>query len=84
MWQKQKIVARFQEDPKESHYIVVKMIFRYLKVTPNFGLWYDRSNDFTLCTYTKLDWEDNMHDRKSTSGGAFFVRERLASWLSKK
>ena len=41
------IVTRFQDDPKESHFLVVKNIFRYLKGTLDFGLLYDRSNDFT-------------------------------------
>ena len=45
---------------------------------------YDRSNDFTLCAHTGADWADNMDDRKSTSGGAFFLGGRLISWLSKK
>jgi hypothetical protein len=49
------IVARFQADPREAHYAVVKRIFRYLKGTFEFGLWYDRSNDFTLSAYTDAD-----------------------------
>ena len=31
-------VARFQAAPKESHVLVVKRIFRYLKGTEEFGL----------------------------------------------
>ena len=46
-----RIVARFQANPREAHYVVVKRIFRYLKGTLEFGLWYDKSNDFTLCLY---------------------------------
>ena len=60
------------------------MIFRYLKGTSNYGIWYDRGNDFTLCAYTDTDWAGSMDDRKSTSGGAFFLGGRLVSWLSKK
>ncbi|KAL8115425.1 hypothetical protein AgCh_022062 [Apium graveolens] len=33
---------QFQADPRESHLIVVKRIFRYLKGTPNLGIWYPR------------------------------------------
>ena len=40
------LCARFQSDPKESHLIAVKRIFRYLKGTPNLGLWYPRESDF--------------------------------------
>ena len=78
------IVARFQVDPKEAHYAVVKRIFRYFKGTSKFGLWYDRSNDFTLCAYNDADWAGNMDDRKRTSGGAFFLGGRSVSWLRKK
>ena len=78
------IVVRFQVDPREAHYAKFKRIFRYLKGTSIFGLWYDRSNDFTLYDYTDVDWASNMDDRKSTGGGAFSLGERLVSWLSKK
>ena len=78
------IVARFQADPKEFYYVAVKRILRYLQGTPDFGLWYDRSSDFTLCAYIDVDWKDNMDDRKNTSGGAFFLGGRLVSWLRKK
>ena len=61
------IVAIFQANLKEYHYVVVKRIFRYLKGTSDYGIWYDRSNDFTLCTYTDDDWARDRDDRKSTS-----------------
>eukprot|EP00253_Pinus_taeda_P026342 PITA_26342 len=31
-----------------------------------------------------VDWAGSMDDRKSTSGGAFFMGSRLVSWFSKK
>ena len=55
-----------------------------MKGTLDFGLWYDRSNEFTLYTYTDVDWVRSVHDRKSTSGGTFFLGGRLVSWLRKK
>ena len=33
------LCARFQANPKESHLIAVKRIFKYLKGTPNLGIW---------------------------------------------
>ena len=78
------IVARFQADPKEYHYVVAKRIFKYLKGTFEYGIWYDRSSNFILCSYTDEDWVGSMDDRKSTSGGAFFLGGRLVSLLSKK
>ena len=78
------IVARFQANPKEYHYAIEKRIFRYLKGMSDYGIWYDRSSDFTLCVYTNVEQVGSMDDRKSTDGGAFFLGGRLVYWLSKK
>ena len=48
-------VARFQAAPKENHIIAVKRIFRYLKGTLDFGLWYPKGNDLTLMAYSDVD-----------------------------
>jgi hypothetical protein len=34
--------ARFQDAPKECHLTAVKRIMRYLKYSPNIGLWYPK------------------------------------------
>jgi len=78
------LVARLQEDPRESHVMVVKRILRYLKGTLDHGLWYPKDNDFTLSAYIDVDWARDVDDRKSTSGGTFFLGNRLVSWMSKK
>ena len=49
------ICAQFQAAPKESHYVAVKRIFRYLAHTPNFGLWYPRGSNFKLVGYSDSD-----------------------------
>eukprot|EP00253_Pinus_taeda_P026120 PITA_26120 len=78
------IVGRFQANPKESHLQAVKIIFKYLQGTQDFGLWYPKDTDLTLHAYTDVDWARNVDDRKSTSGGAFYMGSRLVSWFSKK
>jgi hypothetical protein len=78
------LVAWFQPIPKETHAQEEKIIFKYLKGTLDFGLWYSRYEYFTLTTYTHAYWVDNVDDRKSTRGGAFFPGNSLVSWLSKK
>jgi hypothetical protein len=67
------LVGRFQEAPKETHILAVKRIFRYLKGTLDFGLWYPIGKYFTLTTYTDVDWADSVDDKKSTSGGELFL-----------
>jgi len=46
------LCARYQANPKESHLIAVKRIFRYLKGTKNLGLWYPKNSAFDLMAYT--------------------------------
>ena len=64
--------------------MVVKRIIRYLKGTKDYGLYYKRSDKFELKVFIDLDQAGNIDDRKSTSGGAFFLGKRLVSWTSKK
>eukprot|EP00253_Pinus_taeda_P002474 PITA_02474 len=78
------IVGRFQENPKETHLQAVKRIFKYLQATQNFGLWYPRDTNLTLHAYTDADWAGSVDDRKSTSGGAFYMGSRLVSLFRKK
>eukprot|EP00253_Pinus_taeda_P026148 PITA_26148 len=79
-----RVVGRFQENPKETHLQEVKIIFKYLQGTQNYGLWYRRDTYLTLHAYTDADWVGSMDDRKSTSCGAFFMGSKLVSWFSKK
>jgi hypothetical protein len=76
--------ARFQSAPKESHYMAVKRILRYLVHTPNLGLWYPKGSSFKLVGYSDSDWAGDKVDRKSTSGSCQFLGRSLVSWSSKK
>ena len=46
------LCARFEANPRESHLIAFKRIFRYLKRTPNLGIWYPRDSRFDLIGYS--------------------------------
>ncbi|XP_057825359.1 secreted RxLR effector protein 161-like [Cryptomeria japonica] len=78
------LVSRFQSAPQQSHLNAVKRIFRYVQGTLDYGLWYPRTNDFTLVGFTDSDWAGCLDDRKSTSGAAFFLGDCLVAWHSKK
>jgi hypothetical protein len=56
-------VTRFQATPKESHVLAVKRIFRYLKGTKEFGLWYPKGKDLSLIAYTDVDWTSCTYDQ---------------------
>jgi hypothetical protein len=77
-------VAQFQAAPKESHVLAVKRIFRYIKGTEEFGLWYPKGKDLSLIAYTYAYWVGCIDDQRSTSGATFYLGECLVSWLSKK
>ncbi|KAJ9561219.1 hypothetical protein OSB04_006379 [Centaurea solstitialis] len=69
------VCARFQCDPRESHLSVVKRILRYLKGTPDFGLWYPKDSGFELIAYTDSDHAGCMLTEKALP---------LVSWSSRK
>nr|GEU34548.1 uncharacterized mitochondrial protein AtMg00810-like [Tanacetum cinerariifolium] len=76
--------VRFQVNPKISHLHVVKRIFRYLKGQPKLGLWYPKDSPFDLVAYTNNDYARVSLDRKSTTGGCQFLKNRLISLQCKK
>ncbi|KAJ9539053.1 hypothetical protein OSB04_031786 [Centaurea solstitialis] len=76
--------AHFQANPKESHLAAVKRILRYLKGTPELGLWYPKDSSFELISFTDSDYGGCKLDRKSTSGSCQFLGDKLVSWTSKK
>ncbi|KAK6162258.1 hypothetical protein DH2020_002099 [Rehmannia glutinosa] len=78
------LCARFQSNPKESHMSVVKRIFRYLKGTIQYGLFYPKNENFSLKDYSDSDYVGNIDDRKSTSGSCEFLGDCLVSLFSKK
>ena len=78
------IVARFLAKPRENHMMAVNRIQRYLKGIEDYGLWYKLGGNLDLKVFTDADWVGNIDDRKSTSGGAFFLGKRLVSWISRK
>ncbi|GJW13679.1 hypothetical protein Tco_0017812 [Tanacetum coccineum] len=67
------LCARYQANPKESHLIAIKRIFRYLKGTSSLGLWYPKCSGFDLKGYSDSDYAGYNMDRKSTSAEAEYV-----------
>ncbi|GKB33740.1 retrovirus-related pol polyprotein from transposon TNT 1-94, partial [Tanacetum coccineum] len=78
------LYARYQTNPKESHLVAVKRIYRYLKGTPNLGLWFPKGSGFDLKAYSDSDYARCNLDRKSTSGGCQILSGKLLCWSAKK
>jgi hypothetical protein len=78
------LCACFQASLRTSHRQVVKRIFRYLRHTPDFGLWYPASSSLVLHGFSNADFAGCRLDRKSTSGTCQFLGSSLVSWSSRK
>ncbi|KAK0593555.1 hypothetical protein LWI29_006532 [Acer saccharum] len=78
------VCARYQANPKESHLVTVKRIIRFVNGTSNHGIWYSFDTNPSLVGFSDADWAGNCDDRKSTSGGCFFLGNNLVSWFCKK
>jgi hypothetical protein len=59
------LCARFQASPRTSHRKVVRKIMRYLRFTPEFGLWYSSSSVLSLCGYSDAYFVGCLLERKS-------------------
>jgi hypothetical protein len=78
------LCTRFQASPRSSHRTTVQQIFRYLKHTPEFGIWYSASSLLDLVGFSDADFAGCGIDRKSTSGTYHFLGSSLVCWSSRK
>ncbi|XP_024031669.1 uncharacterized protein LOC112094581 [Morus notabilis] len=78
------VCARYQANPKESHVTVVKRIIRYVSETVDYGIWYSNDTNGRLAGFSGADWAGSTDDRKSITGGCFYLGNNLVSWYSKK
>ncbi|GKA41861.1 hypothetical protein Tco_0734521 [Tanacetum coccineum] len=76
--------ARNQARPTEKHLNEVKRIFRYLKGTVHWGLWYLKDSSIELIVFADADHAGCQDTRRSTSGSIQLLGDRLASWSSKR
>ncbi|GJU90382.1 retrovirus-related pol polyprotein from transposon TNT 1-94 [Tanacetum coccineum] len=76
--------ARYQASPTKKHLEALKRVFRYLRGTINWGLWYSKDTAMSLTAYADADHAGCQDTRRSTSGSAQFLRDKLVSWSSKK
>ncbi|XP_073222402.1 secreted RxLR effector protein 161-like [Cicer arietinum] len=82
-----RLVSRYMEKPRTSHYLAAKRILRYIKETSELGLHYAKKQvgiEDDLIGFTDADWCGDKDDRKSTSGYVFMINESSILWCSKK
>ncbi|GJU98062.1 hypothetical protein Tco_1327333 [Tanacetum coccineum] len=76
--------ARYQASPTKKHLEALKRVFRYLRGTINWGLWYPKDTVMALTAYADADHAGCQDTRRSTSGSAHFLGDKLVSKSSKK
>ncbi|GJW35745.1 retrovirus-related pol polyprotein from transposon TNT 1-94 [Tanacetum coccineum] len=74
----------YQASPTKKHLEALKRVFRYLRGTINWGLWYPKDTAMALTAYADADHAGCQDTRRSTSGSAQFLGDKLVSWSSKK
>jgi hypothetical protein len=77
------LCTHFQVSPRTSHWQAVKRIFRYLRHTPDFSLWYSASSSLALHGFSNADFAECWLHRKSTSRTCQFLCSSLVSWSSR-
>ena len=86
------VCSRFQSNHKVSHLNAVKRIIKYVGGTCDYGLFYSKESNLSLTGFSDSDWASNAdsdwagnaNDRKSTTGGCFYVEANLVAQMSKK
>nr|GEV86865.1 reverse transcriptase, RNA-dependent DNA polymerase, Gag-polypeptide of LTR copia-type [Tanacetum cinerariifolium] len=75
---------KYHASPTKNLLEALKRVFRYLRGTINWGLWYPKNTTMALTAYTDADHTGCQDTQRSTSGSAQFLGEKLVSWSSKK
>jgi hypothetical protein len=78
------LCACFQASPRSSHRTTIQQIFKYLKHTPEFEIWYSASSSLDLIGFFDANFAGCGIDRKSTSGTYHFLDYSLIFWSSRK
>nr|GEX84074.1 integrase, catalytic region, zinc finger, CCHC-type, peptidase aspartic, catalytic [Tanacetum cinerariifolium] len=73
--------AWYQASPTKKHLETLKRVFRYLKGTINWGLWYPKDTAMALTAYADADHAGCQDTRRSTSGSAQFLDDKLILWM---
>ena len=78
------ILGRYQSNPGQAHWIMVKKALRNVQGTKGLMLTYRRSDTLEIEGYSVADFAGDIDDRKSTSGYVFTLAGGAMSWKSSK
>ena len=70
--------------PLDHYWKTVKRILRYLKGTVDEGIYLRFSKTLSLAGYYDVDLENDLDNRKCTTGYYIYLEDSIVSWSSKK
>jgi len=73
------VYARFQSCLKESYLSAEKRIIKYLKSIIVMGMWYLKTGQFNMMSYSDTDYAGCKVDKKGTNGTCQFLEIALFS-----
>nr|GEV44976.1 hypothetical protein [Tanacetum cinerariifolium] len=82
----QNLCSRFQQNPGEIHWIVVKTILKYIRNTKDMVLVYGAKleDELKVSCYVDANFQTNKDDTKSQTGYVFILNGGAVEWKSAK
>lgn len=77
------VACQHMHEPRESHFVAVKRILRYIKGTMHQGLIFVPGS-LKLTAYSYADWAGDHVTRRSTTGFCLYLGPNLIFWCAKK
>jgi hypothetical protein len=78
------VASRYQANPGESHWTLVKNILKYLRRTKDVFLIYGGEEELVVNGYTDASFQTDVDDSQSQSGFVFTINGGAVSWKSSK
>jgi hypothetical protein len=78
------VLSQFMSQLRQTHWIAVKHVLRYLRGTVGYGLRYASDVGMRLQGYADADWAGSAVDRMITFGCCFTLGSAMVSWCNKK
>ena len=77
------VVSKFLSNPRRMHWDAVKLIFRYLRGTTDYGIMFSKQQSGpSVRGYVDADYAGDLDDRRSTTGYVFTLGGGPICWKS--
>ncbi|GKU93237.1 hypothetical protein SLEP1_g6845 [Rubroshorea leprosula] len=78
------ILSQFMQEPKQPHMDAAMRVLRYLKSSPDQGIFLSSTSSLHLSAFCDSDWASCPMTRKSTTGYITMLGNSPISWKTKK